>query len=242
MSILDNAQRFHELIKRNLWSIAIGGACLFVAAKAATMVQASVSPIAPAPCENANDVAAIICTTPKLAALQAEMAEAILRAGENYRSNLNAQRELEKLAPQLVGMRNIAAGNDGVGLEELMLRQRDFLTSLDKPHNGKTSRWVNVLGTLTITEEPAGLLIQLTASEPARNDWRCDLRVVGKRELFHVAAAGNSPQSPLQGWTLRARRDGALLRLEEIAPEGSSGERPYCQGGGGFEGLYFPAR
>jgi hypothetical protein len=243
MSILDNAERFQVLIKRNLWGIAIGGVCLFVGAKAITTVaQAGATPIIEAPCDTATDVAAVICATPKLTALQAEMAEAALRATKNYRFNLNAQRELERLAPQLVGMRNAAAGDDGVGLEDVMEHQRDFLTALDAPHNGETGRWVNALGTLTITENANGLFVQLAASEPARNDWTCDLRVSAKREMFRLTAIGLSPGSPLQGWTLRAHRDGALLRLEEIAPEGSDGERPYCKGGGGFEGLYFPAR
>lgn len=242
MSIISNAERFHKLIKRNLWGIAIGGACVFIAAKAATMAQAGQTPIVQSPCENATEITALICADPKLAKLQTEMAEATVRASHNYRFDLNARRELEDLAPQLIGMRNAAAGDDGVGLEDVMRRQHDFLTALDKPHRGETGRWVNALGTMTITETAAGLFIQLTASEPARNDWRCDLRVAGKRELFHVAAVSNAPQSPLQGWTLRAHHDGALLRLEEIAPEGSSGERSYCKGGGGFAGLYFPAR
>lgn len=242
MSILDNAERFHILIKRNLWGIALGGVCLFTGVKAVTTVaQAGAAPIAEAPCETATDVAAVICTTPKLAALKAEMAEAALRASNNYRFNLNAQRELERLAPQLVGMRNAAAGDDGVGLEDVMERQRDFLTALDAPHSGETGRWVNAFGALTITESANGLILNLTASEPARNDWRCDLRVSAKRELFRLTAAGLSAESPLQGWTVRAHRDGALLRLEELAPEGSDGKRPYCEGGGGFEGLYFPA-
>jgi hypothetical protein len=242
MSILDKSERFSLLIKRNLWGIAIGGACLFIAAKAAALAQASITPIAPAPCETAKGVAALICTDPKLAKLQAEMAEAMLRAGHIYRFNLNARRELEALAPQLIGMRNAAAGDDGIGLQELMIRQRDFLTALDEPHHGETGRWVNALGSLTITKASNGPFFQLTALEPTRDEWRCELRVAGKRELFEIAALSQSPQSPLQGWTLRARRDGALLRLEEIAPEGSNGERPYCKGGGGFAGLYFPAR
>lgn len=242
MSIISNADRFHMLIKRNLWGIAIGGACLFIAAKAATMAQAGPAPIVQTPCANATDVAALICADPKLLQLQAEMADATLRANQNYRFNANAQRELETLAPQLIGMRNVAAGDDGIGLEDMMVRQRDFLTALDKPHHGETGRWVNALGSLTITEDSNGLFFQLTASEPARNDWRCELRVAGKREMFHVGAVSQSPKSPLQGWTLRAHHDGALLRLEEIAPDGADGERPYCQGGGGFAGLYFPAR
>ena len=242
MSILDNAERFHQLIKRNLWGIAIGGACLFIGVKAATLAQASATPVVRSTCDNAADITALICADPKLSELQAEMAEATLRASQNYRFDANARRELEDLAPQLIGMRNVAAGDDGIGLEEMMLRQRDFLTALDKPHRGETGRWVNALGTLTISEDSNGLFFQLTASEPARNDWRCELRVAGKRELFHLAASSHSPQSPLQGWTLRARHDGALLRLEEIAPDGANGERPYCKGGGGFAGVYFPAR
>ena len=212
--------------------------------KAATLAQASATPVVQSPCENAAEITALICADPKLAKLQAEMAETTLRASQNYRFDANARRELEALAPQLIGMRNVAAGDDGVGLEEMMIRQHDFLTALDKPHSGETGRWVNALGTLTITEDSNGLFFQLTATEPARDEWRCELRVAGKREMFHLAAISHSPKSPLQGWTLRAHHDGALLRLEEIAPEGANGERPYCQGGGGggFAGLYFPAR
>jgi hypothetical protein len=242
MSVISNAERFHLLIKRNLWGIAIGGACLFIGVKAATLAQASATPVVQSPCENAAEITALICADPKLAKLQAEMAETTLRASQNYRFDANARRELEALAPQLIGMRNVAAGDDGVGLEEMMIRQHDFLTALDKPHSGETGRWVNALGTLTITEDSNGLFFQLTATEPARDEWRCELRVAGKREMFHLAAISHSPKSPLQGWTLRAHHDGALLRLEEIAPEGANGERPYCQGGGGFAGLYFPAR
>ena len=45
MSVISNAERFHLLIKRNLWGIAIGGACLFIGVKAATLAQASATPV-----------------------------------------------------------------------------------------------------------------------------------------------------------------------------------------------------
>ena len=243
MSILSNAERFHDLIKRNLWGMAIGGVCLFGSVKIlATITQANAAPIAEASCATATDVAALICTTPKLTALKEDMAQAAMRAGQTYRFSLNAQRELEQLIPQLIGMRSAAAGSDGVGLEVIMEYQRNFLTSLDAPRSGKTGRWVNALGALTITETANGVMVELSASEPARNEWRCDLKIIARPDLSGLRANGDASNSPLEGWSLRARREGPLLRIEETAPEGSTGERPYCKGGGGFFGTYFPAR
>ncbi len=243
MDVLTNAERFAILIKRNLWGITIGGICLFAALKIVTGgADAGAARLDETPCEAASGVLETICASPKLTALKADMAQAAARAGDAYRFSLNAQRELERLTPQLIGMRNAAAGSDGVGLEDLMIRQRSFLNALDKPRGGETGRWVNALGELRITQMADGYVVAMSASEPARNNWRCSLNVKSDRVMFGLRSNDDERNSPLQGWTLRARREGALLLVEEIAPEGASEARPYCQGGGGFEGLYFPAR
>lgn len=243
MDVLTNAERFANLIKRNLWGIAIGGVCLFAALKiVAGGAEAGAAGLAEKPCESASGVLETICASPKLSALKDDMARAAARAGDTYRFSLDARRELERLTPQLIGMRAAAAGSDGVGLENLMIRQRTFLSALAKPRGDETGRWLNAFGELQITETPDGFVVAMDASEPARNDWRCELKIPSSRVMFGLRSHEDGPKSPLQGWTVRLHRDGAMLRVEEIAPDGAAGERPYCRGGGGFEGLYFPAQ
>jgi hypothetical protein len=243
MSTQSNSERFHELVKRNLLGIAVGGLCLFSGVKVITTItEARATPIVDQPCQNAADVAAIVCGTPKLLALKDEMAKDAMRSANLYRFNRGAQAELQNMVPQFVGMRDQAAGIDGVGLEPIMQYQRDFWAALDAPRKGNSGVWINAFGTLTITETAQGIILQLSAAEPARKEWRCELKINASQEWFELRAIDGTAKKPMNGWDVRVRRDGALLRLEEIAPADSNGERPYCKNGGGLGGLYFPAR
>ena len=127
-----------------------------------------------------------------------------------------------------------------------------FLRSLDGPRMGIQGRWVSLDGEIRISDSNGRIVINEAGPDLKRCaiDTRTTI-VDGLAQIDDAEPSFWSGMFPagnktLGGWSLRARRNGAMLVVSERTDKDKSPTdeqlRPYCGGSAPLEGRYFPAR
>jgi hypothetical protein len=141
--------------------------------------------------------------------------------------------------------------------EELQLPERRargylrFLNALGPVRSGLEGRWISREGEIRIGKYRGSVIV----NEAGADRRPCTIPV----NVDVVDAAATLRDAPpsllnkvlgatqtLDGWTLRAERSGALLKIVERTPKDRQPDddrrRPFCNGSTPLAGLYFPAQ
>lgn len=123
-------------------------------------------------------------------------------------------------------------------LGERMRGRVQFLDSLQtRPAAGLEGKWRNVAGSVDIRRlEKGQLLVELNAAHPVNARWLCDVSGTGRIIDNAITISADD------GWRIRVSLRGGYLNVEELAPGGQGGSRPYCGMNGHVDGAYFLTR
>lgn len=184
-----------------------------------------------------------ICSRPELARLDVIMADryaAVRRAmspearralGEDQRWFLGARDEWFENRDRWPEFPDLAGRmNDRIA----------FLDGLDpRRTGGLTGAWRNVSGVAGIEDVGGGrLTLTISSASPVNARWICEVSGTGAvSDGVLTVEADGSP-----GWRIRAALTGGILRVEELAPDGEQGQRPYCGHNGHVDGGWFRSR
>lgn len=196
-----------------------------------------------------NPVEKEICTRKVLGDLDRAMAKAypiaLARLGEDAAA-VNALKASQRL---FLTIRNLEfgphPGND-YDLRAHMAAQLDLLRSIGPdPRSGFEGEWKTTEGSLFIGPARAGGLRPVNARSRTHDSkhWTCEF--LGEARLADdalIVEGRDKYRSEYQGWRLRLTREGRLVALESLRPEGASGShKPFCGMNGSLAGHYFPA-
>lgn len=186
-----------------------------------------------------------ICADPALAERDASIARHYQAARKAF--DTSAAAALAQDQRYFIGSRDAAFErpfNYDTPKEELAdrLKQRDaFLQRFSHaPRPGLEGEWANLIGGVTITRAADGTLhAHANGAQPHNARWLCDV----EGPLTLKDGAGTLADSAdNEGWTVRFRRQGDALVVEEVSPGGEGGNRPYCGFNGFLEGSYLPVK
>src|SRR5690606_17095458 len=110
-----------------------------------------------------------------------------------------------------------------------------FLDSLQTaPATRLVGDWRNVAGQVEVRDTGKGTLsVEINAANPVNARWLCDVRGVGRMVNSAVTIDGG------EGWRIRVSLHQGYLKVEELAPSGKGGMRPYCGASGHLGEAYF---
>lgn len=190
-----------------------------------------------------------ICGSPTIARLDARIAVAYRRAMTAWSADPIARDLLRSAQRTFLDRRETALAAPYDALRSLHEAQVRVLESLDfTPRTGFEGGWSNLAGGIDVFRDATGLVLWGNSVEPIFFRWICDTQenaVVAGTTLITPPEAVTPGHA---GWSIRIERDGAALRLHEVAPPatdassdgGSTGQSPRCGRNGRFDGVYFP--
>jgi uncharacterized protein len=123
-------------------------------------------------------------------------------------------------------------------LAERMDGRIAFLDSLQtRPATRLVGDWRNAAGQVKVRDTGKGhLSVEINAANPVNARWLCDVRGTGRMLGNGVTIDGGD------GWRIRVSLHQGLLKVEELAPAGQGGMRPYCGANGHLGDAYFRTR
>jgi uncharacterized protein len=124
---------------------------------------------------------------------------------------------------------------------DLAARMTDRIAFLDqlrtRPATHLQGTWRNAAGTVEIrTLEKGQMSVEINAAHPVNARWLCDIS--GRARLGESTIVIDADD----GWRIRLSLDRGSLKVEELAPGGQGGSRPYCGMNGHVDGTYFLTR
>lgn len=184
-----------------------------------------------------------ICADPRLGRLDRGLAD---RYVEVRRSMTPAMREaLTRDQRWFLGARDEWQENSTRGgfrdFPDMAARMDDRIAFLDRlqtrPATQLQGRWRNAAGQVQIrTLEKGQVSVEISAAHPVNARWLCE--VSGRARVGDRTITINADD----GWRVRLSLDRGVLKVEELAPGGQGGSRPYCGANGYVEGSYFLTR
>lgn len=196
-----------------------------------------------------GEVEIAICRSPKIAALDAEIAVAYRRVMAAWKDDAAARDELRRLQRAFLDHRSDALAHHDDGLFHLHEAQLKFLRSIDVvPRRDFQGRWGTPHGGFEIRRDPQGWAVWGATAEPVRFRWICEIDALGRPDGADFVSPPGAGGADFPEWSLRVERHGAVVRLREVGPpgsttlpDGSSAEqRPHCGHNGRFDGVYLP--
>lgn len=192
-----------------------------------------------------------ICARKVLGDLDRAMAKAypiaLARLGEDAAA-VNALKTSQRL---FLTVRNAEFGphlNNDYDLREHMAAQLDLLRSIGPdPRTGFEGEWKTTEGALFVGPARAGGLRAVNATSRTHDSKHRTCEFLGEAQLAGdalIVEGRDQYRSDYQGWRLRLTREGRLVTLETLRPEGagtSGSARPFCGLNGSLAGRYFPA-
>lgn len=123
-------------------------------------------------------------------------------------------------------------------LRERMSGRIQFLDSLQtRPATGLIGVWRNVAGSVEIQPVAKGRVsVEISAAHPVNGRWTCEVSGTGRLSNGTVTIAADD------GWQVQVSLRSGYLNVEELAPGGQGGSRPYCGANGHADGAYFLTR
>lgn len=190
-----------------------------------------------------------ICRSPKIAALDAEIAVAYRKVMTAWKDDAVARDELRRLQRTFLDHREDALADHDDGLRHLHEAQLKYLRSIDvAPRHDLQGRWGTSHGGFQIRHDPQGWAVWGATAEPVRFRWICEIDAHGRLDGADFVSPPGAGAADFPEWSLRVERLGAVVRLREFGPpgtarlpDGSSAEqRPHCGRNGRFDGVYLP--
>ncbi len=189
---------------------------------------------------------AINCTNPALGRLDSGIAAAYKQATARLHGDLSLSKALQDKQTALIADRaNALAAGEGSLLRYLQT-WLNWLDAVDSPRQGFAGTWISATGSLQVLPRGEGTYTVLAhADEPIRGEFTCNFIGVGRvnRDILDVAwDISSSDGDDAEGWTLRLRRSGHVLRLEQLRNASEASTSPFCGVLGSLEDTYLPAR
>lgn len=184
-----------------------------------------------------------ICADPRLGRLDRGLADRYLAV---RRSMTPAMREaLTRDQRWFLGARDEWQENSTRGgfrdFPDLAARMDDRIAFLDqlrtRPATHLNGRWRNAAGVVEIrTLEKGQVSVEISSANPVNARWLCDVSGRGRVGDNTITIDGGD------GWRVRLSLDRGVLKVEELAPGGRGGVRPYCGANGHLGEAYFLTR
>lgn len=196
-----------------------------------------------------GEVETAICRSPKVAALDAEIAAAYRRVMAAWKDDSAARDELRRLQRAFLDHRPDALAHHDDGLFHLHEAQLKFLRSIDvAPRRDVQGRWGTPNGGFQIRHDPQGWAVWGATAEPVRFRWICEIDALGRLDGADFVSPPGAGAADFPEWSLRVERIGAVVHLREFGPPGggrlpdgsSTEQRPHCGHNGRFDGVYLP--
>ena len=196
-----------------------------------------------------GEVEIAICRSPRIAALDVEIATVYRQVMTAWKDDAIARDELRRLQRAFLDHRPDALAHHDDGLEHLHEAQLKFLRSIDPtPRHDVQGRWGTPYGGFQIRRDPQGWAVWGATAEPVRFRWICEIDALGRLDGADFVSPPGAGATDFPEWSLRVERLGAVVRLTEFGPagtttlpDGSSAEqRPHCGHNGRFDGVYLP--
>lgn len=196
-----------------------------------------------------GEVEIAICRSPKISALDAQIAAVYRQVMAAWKDDAEARDELRRLQRAFLDHRSDALAHHDDGLIHLHEAQLKFLRSIDvAPRRDIQGRWGTPYGGFQIRHDPQGWAVWGAAAEPVRFRWICEIDALGRLDGAVFVSPPGAGAADFPEWSLRVERLGAVVRLREFGPpgsatlpDGSSAEqRPHCGHNGRFDGVYLP--
>lgn len=127
---------------------------------------------------------------------------------------------------------------DFPGLAERMDDRIGFLERVQtRPATHMQGTWRNAAGEIEIrTLQKGQMSVEISAANPVNARWLCEVSGRGQVGDQVITLDGGD------GWRIRLSLDRGFLKVEEIAPGGQGGVRPYCGANGHLGEAYFRTR
>lgn len=124
---------------------------------------------------------------------------------------------------------------------DLAARMDDRIAFLDRlqtrPATHMQGLWRNAAGSVEIrTLEKGQVSVDISAAHPVNARWLCEVSGRGQVGDRVITLDGGD------GWRIRLSLYQGYLKVEEIAPSGQGGSRPYCGANGHLGEAYFLTR
>ncbi|HEX8168286.1 MAG TPA: hypothetical protein VF601_21175 [Beijerinckiaceae bacterium] len=188
-----------------------------------------------------------ICGDAGLAALDAAVAAAYRQALGRVRPDQTLLAALTRDQAEFAAGREDTLDRPDADLARYLRSRRAWLDAIAAPRPGIEGVWINGSGSLRVERRGNGLFgVVAKGDDPVRGSYTCTFIGVGRLEAGGLEAAWDGKaaddEDGAEGWTLRLRRDGGTLRIEQRRNGSEAPTPPFCGVHGTLEGSYLPAR
>jgi hypothetical protein len=187
-----------------------------------------------------------ICRDAGLAALDRDVAAAHRQALDRVRPDRALQAALRRDQVMFDLGREGALGYPGGGLAPYLQSRRAWLDAVAAPRASLEGVWISGAGSLTVERRDGGLFgVVAKGDDPVRGSYTCEFSGIGRLKAGAIEASWDTKdgaeEDGAEGWTLRLRRNGGLLRIEQRRNGSEATAAPFCGVHGSLEGTYLPA-
>lgn len=189
----------------------------------------------------ATAVERAICSDPTLAQLDRSIARnyrELLDVGDHALSSAlrEDQRRFIDIRDEVLTLPGLSRRERHETLQAVMKERAQLLARIDTTRTSSpVGTWETLESRIEVQEVGNGYRVAAVANRPLDARWTCDVEAQGA--LRGPILRATEPTVP--GWSLRLRRAGAVLDVEEQVDSDDVSSHPFCGMNGGLDGIYF---